>query len=264
MKCTSAGTRRRPPAPWCLIPDDARKLSVASLSLSSRLHAALGSCGVKCLGDLRGRSEAEVREACGDQRTFEELKRFLSWTAVGSARLAAAGAPDSTGASILDHLDQLITSLSRREVAVLSLRYGGAHRMLTLRKLQTESGVSPPAASEMILRAIVRIRRVGGPELQSQIERVVDACLKAGCPLTQEIVRGWMGQRRRRFHYRPAFYVCLITELSHGRVPVWPVGQCPRDHVGAVTGPPAREAASICSIPASVRPTGGSAPAPQP
>ena len=231
MKSCSAAGQLSTFRPRCSVPEGARRLSLAGLPVSPRLKATLRRCGVRRLGDLRGRSEADLRIACRGERAFEELGRLLDWAAASSARLAQAGAPDSKGVDILAHLDRLLSALSRHEIEVLSLRYGNSAHGLTLRKLRAESGICASVASGMILRAVVRLRHRGGAQLQGQLERIAHTCLKAGLPLTCDIVRAWMGHRRGRFHYGPAFYMRLIAELSHGQVPVCPVGPHGGEHL---------------------------------
>ncbi len=214
-----------PNARYCL-PEEAGSLSVAELPISSRLRIALTRSGVARLADLEGQNESELRRTCGNSRTFDELQRLIGWAVAGSARLAEAGAPNSQGANVIDHLDELVSRLSPAEVQVLRLRYGCVEEdSLTLDTLGPRSGFCPAVASGMILKAVVRIRHLGGSELEAEIEEVASACLKAARPLTPEVVRSWMRGPPSRFQCGPAFYMRLIAELSHGRVPVWPMRQ---------------------------------------
>jgi hypothetical protein len=221
-----AGSVPEAPNARCCLPEEAGSLSVADLPVSSRLRIALKRSGVARLADLQGQEESELRQTCGNSRTFEELKRLIGWAVAGSARLAEAGAPNSQGSNIIDHLDELVSSLSPAEVQVLRLRYGCAEEeSLTLDTLGPRSGLCPAVASGMILKAVVRIRHLGGSELEAEVEGVASACLKAARPLTPEVVRSWMRKPLSGFRSGPAFYMRLIAELSHGRVPIWPMRQ---------------------------------------
>ena len=208
----------------CSVPESAQGLGLSDLPLSSRLKTALSRRGVGRLGDLDGRRQKELREACGDERTFEELTRLLDSVAAGSARLAEAGAPDSAGSNIIVRLEQLVSGLPAQERKTLALRYTGAEEeRAASHRVAPRMGLGSATALGMVLRAVVRIRRQGGPELASQLERIADACLKSARPLTPEVIRGWMSVANQTFARSPAFYMRLMAELSHGKVPVWPV-----------------------------------------
>ncbi len=231
----SAAQETSPPvrARALFVPASAQAINPFDLPLSVRLEGTLRRRNIVRLGDLDGVSLSEFRrmENVG-KKTIEELVRIIERAAHGEFGSVAENVPWNPG-EFVRTVDALIGSLPTRDRDILLLRFGGTGgAILTLKEVGAKFGRTRERIRQICRATVAGVVKLGSLRLRAYLKHIANACNKAVCPLTPDLLTHWVGGDPGAGQFPPVFYVRLLGELS-ADISVWPEGQEP----GAVPNP---------------------------
>jgi hypothetical protein len=208
-----------------VIAESIRSLQFADLPISQRLAGLMSKAGMRRVGDLSGRSQAELLNFsnCG-RRTLREISTLISRAEQGEFATAAWDARTAP-AVLVRLLDAGIAKLDNRHRNLLLDRIGARELPpQTLEQLGQREGLTRERIRQILERKILQaVRKSAGPEIPALLLSVKQRCLSTLCPLTPELLSEWLNQQHFTPAYRGTAYLRLLMALEEN-MPAWPQG----------------------------------------
>ncbi len=208
------------------IPQRARGWALFHLPLSVRLAGVLEQWGCRLLGDLHGKSLAELRRQknCG-RRSLNELHELIQRIQAGEFDQFMDASADFDLAYLIIKLNERIGNLPSRAREILFSRLG-AHGQapLTLEELGQRQGLTRERIRQLVNKVTERLRRESGPALASALSQIAVRCQSGVYPLTPDLLAHWLGAEVAICRFSLPFYLRLFSEFELS-LPVWIEGQ---------------------------------------
>jgi RNA polymerase sigma factor (sigma-70 family) len=167
-------------------------LQFDELAITPRLANVLRSIGAQTLGDLKGRTPAELLQwkNCG-WRTLTEIQQLIERATSGEFDVAQIKEHKAV-AELLILLEQGIAKLSPRERQFLLARIEG----LTFAEIGRRFGFTRARAHQAVAKALDTLRKDRGPRIPRLLEMMKRRCLSIpnASGLTPAFLEQWIGQ----------------------------------------------------------------------
>lgn len=210
------------------VPASAQAVNPFDLPLSVRLEGTLRRRKIVRLGDLDGVSLREFRRIKNvGKKTTEELVRLIECAARGEFGSVAEGNAPWNPSEFVRTIDALIGGLTTRDRDILLLRIGGSSdKLLTLDEVGAKFGLTRERIRQIYRNTVACVAKLGSLRLRAYLKHIANACKKAVCPLTPDLLTHWVGGDPGAWQFPLVFYVRLLGELS-ADISAWPEGQEP-------------------------------------
>jgi hypothetical protein len=231
-----------------VVPVESRAVRIDDLVISTHLSNALLGHGYLTLGDLDGRSVADVSRIRRLGRTcMKELRGLLRVQPPPKKRvtrkehepdglqpdlprkaiedvvsvskaIASSGPPEKRG--LFDALDIALDQLTEHRRHVLLLRFGGTGETpLTQEEAARRTGHSPSRLGQVQKKALANVRFFAGPDFARELLELEHRVVHGGADLLEELSRVGRtdsNQGQRHPWDLPAFYARLLAALAPG------------------------------------------------
>lgn len=208
-----------------VVPESARRWTLAEAPISVRMTNSLTKRGMKSLGDLDGLSFRELRKVrgCGDG-TVAEFRRLLQQLREGFFDRLLEITPAEAPVEMVQRIDAFCSRLNERDRDLLVSRLGGRSEPRTLVESGRKYRLTRERVRQLVNLRIAHFRRQGGPPLGVVLDRIVQRCQTHVSPLTPESMKLWLEADNVNHKYEEAFYVRFIAEICP-RCPAWGDGR---------------------------------------
>jgi RNA polymerase sigma factor (sigma-70 family) len=193
------------------VPKSVSGLQFNELPITRRLASVARSIGARTLGDLNGRSPAELvqRKNCY-WRTVAEIQQLIEQAIAGEFDVGRIEESEAA-TELLTLLEQGMAKLSRRENQFLRARIEG----LTFAEIGRKFGCTRAWVQQVTAKAVHTLRRTWGPRVPRLLEMLKrHLSLSNARELTPALLEQWIGESSKCLRLSSEAHLRLIAELD--------------------------------------------------